>query len=28
VIPEQDESWEIIKPITKNLKLLDHSLIR
>jgi hypothetical protein len=27
VIPEQDESWEIIKPITKNLKLLDHSLI-
>lgn len=28
VIPEQDESWEIIKPIAKNLKLLDHSLIK
>jgi hypothetical protein len=28
VIPEQDETWKIVQPITTNLKSLDHKLIK
>ena len=28
VIPEQDDTWEIIKPIANDLKALDHKLIK
>jgi hypothetical protein len=28
VIPEHDDTWEIIKPIANNLKALDHKLIK